>query len=340
MFDRLCKENGSVILFNVIIVVLIIFVLAMSLSRQVNLDLSLTEYSLAKQKAHYIAWAGWLYSVTLLKESAKAVDQKEIDTLYQCGIKSDQNKTLKNLFSHISLGENYFDVIAKNHALGFTDEERKINLNALSTGNDSVLTQLLIILGLDSDEANQIALAIVNWIKDDKKVINQSSEILRYRNKSRPYDHIDELLLIKGITPGLFKKLKEFVTVFPKEATQLSVNLNTASIEVITALGRSLNEATNTEPEDADSLAEKISDYRKGEDGTEGSDDDRVVDANQMQLNAKEKAIYLSMQQYATPISNIYRIRVEGIEAANKTSAVIEGVVTRKDYSILSWEQE
>lgn len=89
---------------------------------------------------------------------------------------------------------------------GVTDEAGKVNLNALlqidKTGK--VAHDVLVKLGLTEDDAN----SIVDWIDTDEEARSGGAESQyysalspSYRAKNGPLDSIEELLLVKGITP-------------------------------------------------------------------------------------------------------------------------------------------
>jgi len=78
-------------------------------------------------------------------------------------------------------------------------------------------------------------------------------------SSSRPFRNKEELLLIDGISEELYNKFKDFITVY----SYGGVNINTASLEVMAALG--CNEG----------LINIIDDFRRGADGKEATKDDQ-----------------------------------------------------------------
>ncbi len=108
------------------------------------------------------------------------------------------------------------------------DEDSKININTVSA---SVLARLP---GLDMDLATAIT-----------------------GSKLRPFKLKEELLLIEDITPEIYDKIKDFITV----NSQGQVNINTAGPEVLSAIGFD------------DDLIEVIKEFRAGQEGIEGTQD-------------------------------------------------------------------
>jgi general secretion pathway protein K len=123
------------------------------------------------------------------------------------------------------------------------DEERKLNLNLLVLPNGNAADEnrlaqfrlLLTHLGIDSSLAD----AVEDWLDNDDTPRVGGAETSYYQALPSPYsakndlfDSIDELRLVRGVTPAIFDKLRPFVTV----TSSGKVNINTAPKEVIMAL--------------------------------------------------------------------------------------------------------
>jgi general secretion pathway protein K len=130
------------------------------------------------------------------------------------------------------------------------DEERKINLNKLVLPNGNapddqrlaVFRRLLDILGIDGS----VAEAVVDWLDNDDTPRVGGAETPYYQGLPYPYrakndlfDTLDELRLVRGVTPEVFEKLRPFVTVLSSG----KVNLNTAPREVLMSLSAGLDAA-------------------------------------------------------------------------------------------------
>ncbi len=132
-------------------------------------------------------------------------------------------------------------------ALRIQDEGRRLNLNGLS-GNRAdrrqIFTRLFEVLGADK----RVLSAIIDWIDDDlePQADPPGAEQPYYLGltppvfvRNAPMLTMRELLQVRGMTPTLFGRLEELVTVLPKDAP-FKVNVNTAPAEVLYALSDNL----------------------------------------------------------------------------------------------------
>jgi len=161
----------------------------------------------------------------------------------------------------IELGEGVIDVVVE-------DEERKINLNRLVmpngyAANDQLLAVFRLFLtgrGIDPSLAD----AFVDWIdKDDTPRVGgaESSYYMSlpypYKAKNDLFDSVDEILLVRGVTREIYKKILPFVTV----TSSGKVNINTAPKEVLASLSAGTDAAEVGQI--GDDAVEKLIAYRK-----------------------------------------------------------------------------
>ena len=341
------QNNSGIILIIVLWIMVILSLLAVGLSRKVKVDLTLTKYAIGKMKSRYITMAGLTYAMGQIKKDNKDPTTATVDTKYQCGFSKD-NQTVEDLFEKKAVGDGYFIINYrvpddKMTFYGFEDEESKINLNALNSGNYNILTYLISELGFEN-VADSISSSVVDWIDADNDVFNSPAGAedeeyqgrpTPYHCKNKPFDSIEELLLVKEMTPEIFKKIKNYVTVFPRQGN-LAVNFNTASEAVLKAIGRSVSGAQRASISDTDNLVERFISYRRGDDGQWPSEDDRVIDGNKMGLNEFESGILGAMSQNRTQVSNYLRVHVKGVDEVSAVSTYITAVIQRSDLSVLS----
>jgi general secretion pathway protein K len=177
-----------------------------------------------------------------------------------------------------------------------TDTERKFNIN-LALGNDALLQQAMILIGVDAAEIPTIIASIQDWIdRDDNTRVNGAeSEYYQSLNppyfaKNGPIDDLTELLFVKGMTPEIYwgpNSTNHPSQVFQARSamqSKLVPNAAVASaglIDIFTPIssGRiNLNTASATTlqmiPGIDANMAAAIIRMRSGPDGIDGTDDD------------------------------------------------------------------
>ena len=119
------------------------------------------------------------------------------------------------------------------------DETGKVDINV--AGPD-VINPLLLAVGVDALQAQNITSAIMDWRdQDDLLTLPGGAEDPQYASSDRPYgakdgafQTISELQQVLGVTPDLFAKLRPFITIYSGLARP---NPSFASPEVLAALG-------------------------------------------------------------------------------------------------------
>jgi general secretion pathway protein K len=153
---------------------------------------------------------------------------------------SDQEAAFKD----VTVGGRTFSVIKENswpgaeQEYGLTDEEGKINVNKAS---QSVLENLFEkVAQVEPEAAESIAESILDWRDADDDAHEKGKENGYYRSLEHPYDCKnsdfevkEELRSVNGVTPEIFEKVKNYITVYGDGV----VNINTASVPVLVALG-------------------------------------------------------------------------------------------------------
>jgi general secretion pathway protein K len=174
----------------------------------------------------------------------------------------NQYDTLDEIWSRpvppIDLGEGTIRIVVE-------DEERKININRLVLPNGNapddqrlaVFRRLLEILEIDPSLAD----GVVDWLDNDDTPRVGGAESAFYLSQPFPYkakndllDTLDELRLVRGVTPEVFEKLEPFVTIHSSG----KVNINTAPRQILLALsaGQDAAEAGEITGTTADEIVE------------------------------------------------------------------------------------
>jgi len=213
---------------------------------------------------------------------------------------------------------------------GLQDEERRINLN---TAPEKVLERLLEAAGgLPQREASEVADAIADWRDEDTDERPHGAERFYYQSlreaydcKDGPFENVEELLLVKGVTPEVYQKLEPWVTVYGSGR----VNLNTAGAPVLRALELS-------EPGVAGFLL-----FRSGEDSVEGTSDDRqLVSIGNLQAELKAyvpaedlaRLAQLAQQQLLTVRSDAFRLQIQAQDHHSWSRMQAMGILDRKGH--------
>ncbi len=124
-----------------------------------------------------------------------------------------------------------------------TDAQSRFNLNNLAPGNTNfpgdsgTFRNLLQSLSIDPNLTD----AVVDWIDTEHNTprpygaedIYYLQLKTPYRAANQPMQSVDELRLVRGLTPEIVEKLRPWVTVLPQNTT---INVNTAPKEVLSAL--------------------------------------------------------------------------------------------------------
>ena len=331
-------QKGSLLVVS-LWMISILTILSISIGYHVRQKISL---------ADRIDRRNWLYGLAeggVYKSLYRIREEKEADSGYHT--LNDSHTSGEGVFLNMPLGGGAYTVSYENRDLangtvkvlyGVEDEEGKININVVDA---KIISQLFkVAAGTDEDLAGEIAYSIVDWRDSDNSLSHPDygAEDDYYEDLDTPYgckDHLfeslDELLLVRGVTPELFEKIKPYVTIYGGG----TVNVNTAPKLVLRGLGMD------------ESLADKIIEYRAGPDGEEGTTDDGVfMQAANIAYNLdRQKGISSSDQSIISQLtstdrlgilSNNFRIKSRG-EVRQKQQTLELDVVVDWDGKILSW---
>ena len=328
------KGSRGTILITSLWIMAILSILATGIGFRISIEARLAKYGIDGVRAVYLARAGAYKAMELLSKKGAGSP----DSIRQCGIilRDDDNPehTLAGMFSNVRLGEGTFTVAYNNYP-GMTDEERRININTNSYGTldeEAVLMNLLDSLNLQSlADANMIAAnkdiahAIVMWRtnKDDPTEDNYY-EGLGYKRKRADFAAVDELLLVRGVTPEVFDLIKDYVSVYGEK-----ININTASDKVLLAIGLS------------PLVVSQMIQYRNGPDGIAGTKDDLPFgDINIENIfsgtgSTQDTATLANLKNSFTTTSNYFRIESTGIITKSKVSKKIAAIVKKEQGKII-----
>lgn len=280
VFRSVTNPKASTLLIT-LWVLLMLATFAVTLGASVRQKLSLAARLEGRDRARYISWANIKLALVKIRNSKEKRDFLSVqdETL------SVQDETLQHADSQGEQEEAKEKLASTENICVILDEERKININKADL---PLLERFFkVCLGSSDMEAQELAAAIVDWRDTDSmlSIPLGSAEDAYYIGLNHPYkckdadfDSLDELLLVKGITPEIFARIRDYLTVY----TDGLVNVNTASREVLLALGI------------GDKLAGAIFNFRCGRDKKYGTPDDNYFTSASEIANLLAKFIALN----------------------------------------------
>jgi general secretion pathway protein K len=298
------KKSSVLVLILWILSLLVLF--SIGIGQNVRAHLNFVSHLKKRVKNYYIAKGG--------VEKAIAVIELDQDLTTDNFKKDWANNS--ELFEKVALDGGYL-ILSYNvdngdgqtqTLYGVEDESSKININKVSK---EILRSVFERVGeLGHEEAINVAASIKDWRDADHLVSLGGAENDYYHGLKESYqcsnsefELVEELLFVKGVTPEVFSKIKDIVTVY----SQGKININTVGARVLYALG--LNK----------DFAQRIIEYRKGNDGKDGTEDDNlfqtVSDIRGMKALFTEESTQLNSlisKNLFTVATNTFRINSIG----------------------------
>ena len=161
-----------------------------------------------------------------------------------------------------------------------TGEGGRLNLNLLAAAAianpaspmGDMLRKYLEIKGVDLNERDRMVQCLLDWVDPDNLVrINGAEDEPGYKPANAPLKTLDELKRVKGWEE--FTSQPNWDADFTLNSTTAQIDINSASRDVLLAL------PGFTEP-----LADRFLQMRRGPDDIEGTEDDVIFDAPQVQI--------------------------------------------------------
>lgn len=285
---RKCVDVDGTILIITLWILSILTVFAVSVGHRMSLEVRLAEYQIDNLRLLNICSSAIHRAVFEKEKELETAFSDKVDALSEGWSNNPETfKEKKFGDGKFTVGYNLKEKEADEDYVilyGMSDESSRININ--EAGRD--ILKALIEPYVESEQAALgIAAAIIDWRDEniDPQLVNgafvgQEDYIsigLSYECKNKPFDTVEELLLVEGIDQKIFNGIKDYVTVYGDG----KININTASFAVLDSLFR--NKFTE--------LAGKIIEYRKGIDGISGTDDDRWFVNGSLVIDREEKGL-------------------------------------------------
>ena len=361
--ENLEKNNSEkgIVLVIVIIVIAILTILVADLIYFTRVDKEISTNTINEVKARYIAKSGVHVAAGTLRQRSPEGLSEVVSQIGSVGTSSDG-------FWSVSLP--YFPVGDGSVSVTVTDERSKVNLNALVNNSSNRVDQQVLVelkelfrfLDVDQSKSDRFISSLTNWLdrplegaQNDQDSSGADSNF--YSKLDNPYnikngrlDSIQEIRLIDGMDEEFFNKIKDYVTVYPKDK---KISFSTASKPVIMAAVKASTvpaiegQGNPSSNEVSDTAAEQIADEI-----IEAREDQAIID----QKKAREIATSVdSTSEISAGLigvllhsgySETFSVKAVGsMGGASPTKRIIEAVLYKNisnngsKVEILSWKE-
>ncbi len=324
MVVMIAKTKTASILILTLWTLSFLTIFVVGLGYSVSTQLHLASHIQDRLKTYYLAKAGIEQAIVRcnLDEEAGYTALNE-----EWSNSSDFFKEIAFGSGYISVGyepaDNTVDSESRQEMIyGLMDESGRININKAPLG----VLESLFVNGADveSEEAVDIAQAVVDWRDRDVITSPKGAESDFYEGLDKAYPCKDddfqvaeELLMVKGMTPSIFTKISDVITVYGDG----KLNINTASQRALCAAGLS------------EELAGRVVEYRRGDDEIDGTEDDNIFttvsairEIGSLFTEEAEEINNLTSANFLTVKSDVFRVISTGI--LKKGERVFRGTIT------------
>jgi general secretion pathway protein K len=334
---RILKSERGIALFLVLWVMALLTVIAGEFCYAIRTEVNITRNFKEETQTYYIAVSGLFWAVEELvvnefvPRKVKAPDGEEQLEDIRWRINTD--------IPAVPFGEGQFKVEREN-------ESGKVNLNR---AGGPLLKMMLNRFEIEDTDKNIIVDSIMDWRdKDNNHRVNGAEDDYYlslpqpYKCKNGDFTSIEELLLVRGVTPEIFYSgLKDMVAVYQdKETVTVTVtasgrynqiweesdfnriNINAASPRMLRAL-----------PRMTEDMVQVIMKYREKKDFRSLSDLALMVGSD----------IYAGISPYITlRLSPYYTIKSVGMVKDSQTRQGVQAVIKidkklKKGYEVIQW---
>ena len=268
MKKRLLRHNDGFLLIVALWTLTFLTILALAVGVGTRQKIILLDRLETRSRIQLAAEAGIKKAVAVLVDD---LEESQFRYTPKAKVRRHNNQAE---FSNIQLGDQTVDVICPFYdevtgkfvdRYGVCDEGAKINLNVV----DKLTLENLIanVLAYSAVKVRTLAENIVDWRDYGRHEAEGFFSDDYYKNlefpyemKEQPFERIDELFLVKGVTREAYDALRPYVTVYGDGR----VNVNTASRKVLMAFGLD------------GVVVDKLLKARRGQDGRDSTGDDHV----------------------------------------------------------------
>lgn len=335
---RITKSEKGIALFLVLWVLALLSVIVGEFCFAMRTEVNVTRNFKEQTEAYYIALAGLNRAIgELIRNEVARQKTNTPESKMDENEKEEESRWRINVdIAPVPFGNGQFEVKIGN-------ESGKINING---ANESLLKMMLNGFDIEEQQKSVIIHSVMDW--RDKNHLHRlnGAEDSYYESLPEPYeckdgdfDSVEELLMVRGVTPEIFYGgLKDIVSVFKApdrrknvgtghmiiRADLNKININAAPKKVLLAL-----------PSMTDKLAQEIMDYRKE------SDFRALTEVSSLVGPDVYKAISPYIKLEIAPFYTVESVgKVEGSKIRQRVKALV--VIDRslkKGYRIVQWRE-
>ncbi|MDO8720902.1 MAG: type II secretion system protein GspK [Syntrophales bacterium] len=328
---RILKNERGIALFLVLWVMALLTVIAGEFCYAIRTEVNITRNFKEETQTYYIAVSGMFWAIgglavnEFVPRKVKAPDSEDAPEDIRWRINTD--------IPAIPFGDGQFKVERENVS-------GKVNLNR---AGEPLLKMMLSNFEIGDTDKSIIVDSIMDWRdKDNLHRVNGAEDDYYlslpqpFKCKNGDFTSIEELLLVRGVTPEIFYGgLKDMVTVYQDIETasksdnqQIAgfdysrININAASPRMLRAL-----------PRMTEDMVQEIMKYREKKDFRSPSDLHLVVESD----------VYAAILPYITlSLSPYYTIKSVGMLKGSQTRQGVQAVVKidrtlKKGYEVIQW---
>lgn len=333
------RTEDGVALLVVLWVLMLLSVIVGEFCSNARTEVNIARNLKENTQAYYIARAGINRGIAEIE--AKGHMARNPPLTQDAGVQKGIERKVNLEMPAIAFGEGQFQVTIWN-------ESGKVNINR--AGN-LLLKMMLNGFNLDDQQKETIVDSIVDWRDKDDFVRPNGAENDYYFSLPKPYkckngdfESIDELLLVRGVTPEIFYGgLRDMVTVYPLQDTSggseqhmgpskkefifnfNAININAAPYQMILSLPKMTDELTKT-----------IMEYRSRQEFKSLNEISSIVGPE----------VYAAIVTYITLESlPFYTLKSRGMVEGTQVKHVVQALVEierrlRGGYRIISWSDD
>jgi general secretion pathway protein K len=248
LLKRTALSQDGVVLIAILWIFAALALIALSFSKESFVEAAAARNSQALEKSYFVARAGIAAAIYQL------IQQRSIPSNQQL----EQQETINPIDTGIITGSFGGGI----YRVNIQDESGKINLNIVA---EDQLRKLIEASGIEKHDSDIIADSILDWRDSDLLHRMNGAEEDYYQTLNPPYkaknmrlDTVEELLLVRGITPEYFYGyperspkgdiiyrygLSRYITVYPFNSSRPQINVNFAPLPVLMSINGMTPEA-------------------------------------------------------------------------------------------------